>query len=387
MDQDMTANELTPVAILVRRTLERKASEITVPTPFQRVAPQRPPRPWVAVAACAVLVAATGSLLGYRVIAPDDRHQAVGTPTPTSSAEPDQVQWYLPGQIPAGYVLTDLRASPSGPMFADLGECPGGCPPTVSMTLTPEGRGVAMFVSVGPDYTRFSPGSAGYEGVDTVPPEVVVEVPDDIETIAGNDYAVFLGDTTVSVTSIQGDLLLHVGNAYDRESALAVATSLRPVPVEAAREAAAEINELLRGYPEVAGANLADGTRVTVRRAEGVDDVAVALCVAGADPNCVQPPADADPGSPAHVMATLENGQERRIVSWHETQGQLELVVFGAPDSPLIQLPTEVVAATNGEGWFASAVVLADDPGSVALAIGADAELGYAFPPDGVRPR
>ena len=172
---------------------------------------------------------------------------------------------------------------------------------------------------------------------------------DDIETIDGHDYAISKGDITVSVTSIQGDVTVQVINAYDRATALEVANGVEPVPIDGAREAAAEIDERLQSYPQVAAATLGNGMSVTVRRAEGVDDVAVALCVDGATPRCQQPPSDADPGAPAHVAATFDNGGGRRVVAWHETEGQAAF--FGhVGDERADRLPGESVPAREGRG-------------------------------------
>ena len=164
-----------------------------------------------------------------------------------------------------------------------------------------------------------------------------------------------------------------------------MATSIRPVSLDEAREAAVAIDELLQRYPTVAAATLGDGTTVTVRRADGVDDVAVALCVEGSTPTCQQPAADADPGAPAHVAAVFDVGDQRRIVAWHETDGQLGLVVEGGVGD---SLPTEVLPAREGEGWFATTAVPSGlESWQIAVSVGTGDELSYFFPLGGAVPR
>ena len=179
---------------------------------------------------------------------------------------------------------------------------------------------------------------------------------------------------------------MQVINAYDRATALEVANGVEPVPIDVAREAAAEIDERLQSHPQVAATTLGNGMSVTVRRAEGVDDVAVALCVDGATPRCQQPPSDADPGAPAHVAATFDNGGGRRVVAWHETEGQVAF--FGhIGDEPADSLPGESVRAREGEGWFASTQLpVGDDETIVSIGVGRDAQLGYVVPVGGVTP-
>ena len=320
MESRMT-DEIVSVIPVLRRTLAVRADDVETPWVEHAVTPRTQRQPASGIAACMLIAVGAGSLLAYRALAPDDRENAVGTAAPTTTlaaATADDIQWYLPTEIPADYVLTDLRASPSEQ--------------TVEMLLTPTGRGVGMHVVVRPTNPALDLGDT-----------------DDIKTIDGHDYAISQGDITVSVTSIQGDVTLQVINAYDQATALEVASGIEPVPIDGAREAAAEIDERLKSYPQVAAATLGNGTSVTVRRAEGVDDVAVALCVDGATPTCQQQPSDADPGAPAHVAATFDNGGGRRVVAWHETEGQLAF--FGhVGDERAESLPGESVSAREGEG-------------------------------------
>lgn len=360
MDAEVIDPELRPVAELLRRTLDTRASDVAIPARFARVIQPRRQRPWVALAACVVVAVGAATALTITALAPDDDDRAVGT-APTTSAEAiattEDTQWYLPEQIPDGYVLSDLRAAVPGH--------------TVQMSLTPTGRGVDMLVLVSPTDPEFDVGDF-----------------DDVETIDGHEYAISDGDITVSVTSVQGDVTLQVINAYDRATALAVASSIEPVTVDAAREAAAAIDSRLQSLPQVAAATLGDGTIVTVRRAEGVDDVAVALCVTGATPTCQQPPADADPGAPAHVAAAFEVGDQRRIVAWHETEGQLAFVGHIGTERAEGSLSTELVPVGEGEGWFASTQLPSgdDDDTIVSIGVGTGAELGYIVPVGGVTP-
>jgi hypothetical protein len=358
MDTEVIEPELRPVAELLSRTLHCKASDVAIPPGAERVIEPRRQRPWATLAACVVIAVGAATALTIWAVAPDDRDRAVGNAPATSSpgdvAADEAIQWYLPEQIPEDYVLTDLRADPSARF--------------VQMSLTPTGRGVGMLVLVSRTDPAFDVGDF-----------------DDVETIDGHEYAISEGDVTVSVTSVQGDVTLQVINAYDRATALAVATSVEPVSVDEAREASAAIDELLQGYSAVAAATLGDGTMVTVRRADGVDDVAIALCVEGANPTCQQPSAVADPGAPAHVAAVFDVGDQRRIVAWHETEGQLAFVGSIGDQRGEEGLPTELVPAHEGEGWFAS-TKLPDGDDDTIVSVGTDAELSYVVPGGSVTP-
>jgi len=186
------------------------------------------------------------------------------------------------------------------------------------------------------------------------PIDVHVAPEDERRQIGGSDYSIAVDDggesPYVEVSTVRDGALVSVMGAVPIDTALSVASSLEPVPVDEARGAQEQAVERARARALVDEATLDDGRRVSVHssRTDGAPDT---LCLDGATPACGRLYTDElDDSSELERTFIVDDGWY--VIGWYPDDfGPFPIEAID-PDTP-----AHVEAADGDAGWFVGAAV------------------------------